>query len=430
MSTSRRSSTARRSARLSWASTSSALERSSWSVSPPICRSISSTIRLVEARWRSRLSSSSATSCTWPCSRSCCRASRSRSALISSSRRRLSWSSRAGFCAAAGAGTAMASAPSRRSWRRTLDDPAVGPAADHAEVAADADEAAQQAEEHAEDDDHEHVDRLEEDQAGQRRGVAPEDGVAAVAEQQREHAAHEPLEPALEEEWSPDEPVGGTHEPHDVDLPRALQDGEPDRDADDHDRHGREDAADHEAEDPGQVPQVVELLDPVPPVAHVLDEREALEAARDCLGVHRVAKALPEPDLERRGERVGLQVAVGVAELDELPPGPGQRVVLSDVGDGKHLRERRHVLRRDGDRLGRGAPEHERHDLDPLLDSPQRLAQVQGDEPEEADREEGERDRGDGERGQEWRPAEREERLPEQEPHRASAPPASSCALS
>ena len=47
MSTSRRSSTARRSARLSSARISSALERSSWLASPPICRSISFTIRWV-----------------------------------------------------------------------------------------------------------------------------------------------------------------------------------------------------------------------------------------------------------------------------------------------------------------------------------------------------------------------------------------------
>ena len=55
MSTSRRSSTARRSARLSSARISSALERSSWLERPPIWRSISFTIRWVDSRWRSRL---------------------------------------------------------------------------------------------------------------------------------------------------------------------------------------------------------------------------------------------------------------------------------------------------------------------------------------------------------------------------------------
>ncbi len=47
---------------------SSALVRSSWPDSPPICRSISSTIFWVDSRWRSRLLSSSLTSWTWPSS--------------------------------------------------------------------------------------------------------------------------------------------------------------------------------------------------------------------------------------------------------------------------------------------------------------------------------------------------------------------------
>ena len=46
-----------------------------------------------------------------------------------------------------------------------------------------------------------------------------------------------------------------------------------------------------------------------------------------------VAEALLEPDLERGGQRVHLQVAVGVVELHQLAPRPRQRLVLGHEVD-------------------------------------------------------------------------------------------------
>ena len=57
-----------------------------------------------------------------------------------------------------------------------------------------------------------------------------------------------------------------------------------DRHADDHDRHDREREADDQPDDRRQLPELVEPLDPFPPVAHVVDEAEVLAAARPPAG--------------------------------------------------------------------------------------------------------------------------------------------------
>src|SRR5581483_12064286 len=192
MSTRRRSRIARRSARLSCARMSSALARSSCPVSPPICRSISFTIRWVDSFWRSRLVSSSFTSWTLSRSASRWRSSRSRSALISSSRRRLSSRSAPGRpCAAAAAG--------RIAW--STSQRARLPRLHILEVPPHAHQTPAQAEQHAEEHEEGDLLRLEEHQAGQGADVAvAEEAEPGVAERDGEEPAQEPLEGALQQE--------------------------------------------------------------------------------------------------------------------------------------------------------------------------------------------------------------------------------------
>jgi hypothetical protein len=300
------------------------------------------------------------------------------------------------------------------------------------QVSPHADQAAAQAEHEAEQQDQQHLLRPEEDQPGEGPAAAvPEEQVSGVAEQQREQATQRPLQRALEEEGAPDEPVGGTHQPHDTDLAGALQQGEPDGDADDHDRHRRERQADDQADQPGDVAQVIELADPVPAEADVLHEAEAAKPLGHPLHVGRVAVALLETYLDGGRQRIHLQVAVRVAKLDQLLPSPRQRLLLADEDDVLHLGERRDVLGRQGDRLGRRAAEHEGDDLHPLLQSPQRLAQVDGHQPEQAHGKEREGDGGDREHREQGRAAEGEQGLTGEQPHgAASAASASSSALS
>ena len=124
------------------------------------------------------------------------------------------------------------------------------------------------------------------------------------------------------------------------------------------------------------------------------------------------------------------EVAVGVAELHQLRARPRQRLLLGHVADVLHFGECRDVLGGEGDRLGGCAAEHEGDDLDPLLDAPERLPEVDRHQAEEADGEEREGDRGDGERGEQRRPAEGEERLAGEQSHETSVSSASSTALS
>src|SRR5215210_1696873 len=188
MSTNRRSSTARRSARLSCARISSALERSSWDASPPIWRSISLTIRWVDSRWRSRLLSSSLTSCTWPCSRSRWRCRRSRSPRISSKRRRLSSKS--------GVPWAASDVVDRTSSSVALPILLVLPVLSNMpEMPPHAHETASEAEQDTKHNDQHHVLGSEEDQTRQRpTTLIAEQQIAGVAQRQRQDSAEQPLQ--------------------------------------------------------------------------------------------------------------------------------------------------------------------------------------------------------------------------------------------
>ena len=271
----------------------------------------------------------------------------------------------------------------------------------------------------------------EEEQSAERAaGGVAEEAVPGVAEDQREEAAEQALERAFEQEGAADEPVGGPHQAHDGDLPRPLEDGEPDGDADDHDGDGGEGQADHQADQAGHVAELVEPLDPVSPVAHVVDEAEAPDPLRDPADDSRLAEPLLEPHLDRGGEGIGLEVAVGVAKLDQLGARAVQGLRLRHEAHVLHFGEGRDVLGGERDRLGGRPPQHEGDDLHPLLDAPERLAQVDRDQPEEPKGEERKGDGGDGERGQERRPAEGEQRLAGEEPHEASVSSVSSTAVS
>src|SRR5690349_9537308 len=202
MSTSRRSSTARRSARLSSARMSSALERSSWPDNPPIWRSISPTIRSVDSRWRSRLVSSSLTSWTCPCSRSCCSSSRSRSRRICWSRFRLASREESWACADGGVRTARMDRTARtarsvgaRSRRFLVVASLLSVVLHMPQMPPHAHQAAPQTQQHPEDDHGQHLKRVKEDEPRERpAALVPEQEIPAVAERQRQESAQETLE--------------------------------------------------------------------------------------------------------------------------------------------------------------------------------------------------------------------------------------------
>src|SRR5215212_2867225 len=398
-------------------------------------------MRWVDSRCRSRLLSSSFTSCTCPCSRSRWRSSRSRSARISSNRRRDS--SRSGVpwaCAGAMEKNRTVSAPSGAagqrgsraakahrkitcSRRKPPPCPAVPLSHLHmSQMPPHAHQAPGQAEEHPENDDDDHVLRGEEQETGKGPpALVPKEEIAGVAENQGEKSAQQSLQRAFQQERAPDEPVGCAHQPHNGDLPGSLENGEPDSDADDHHCHRGKREADHQTHQTGDVAEIVELLHPLPAVAHIIDEPEALEPLGHPLDRCGIAKAILEPDLDGRGERIDLEIAIGIAKLHQLIAGSLQRLLFADVADVLHLGKRGDVLGGDGDGLGRGSPQNEPDDLDPLLQAFQCLAQVQGDQAKETDGEEREGDGGDGERGEERGPAERQERLAGEQLHFASA---------
>ena len=111
-----------------------------------------------------------------------------------------------------------------------------------------------------------------------------------------------------------------------------------------------------------------------------------------------VAEPLLQPHFDRGGQGVGLEVAVGVAELDQLGARPLQRLLLGDEAHILHFGERGDILGGERDGFGRRASQHEGDDLDPLLDSAERLPQVDRHQAEQADGEEREGDGGDGQR--------------------------------
>ncbi len=262
-----------------------------------------------------------------------------------------------------------------------------------------------------------------------KRGVA-EQQIPRVAERQREQSAEQALERALEQKGAADEPVGRADQPHDRDLAGPLENGEPDGDADDDHRDAGEGEADHHAHQPGHVAELVQPLHPVAAVANVVHEPEPPDSLSHALHAGGGAEPLLHPHLHRRGQRIRREVAIGVPKFHQLGAGASERLLLGDEADVLHLGERRDVLGGERDGLGRGAPQHERDDLDPLLDAAQRLAQVDGHQAEEADGEEREGDGGDGKRREQRRAPEGKQGLAGQQPHETSVSSVSSTAVS
>ncbi len=95
-------------------------------------------------------------------------------------------------------------------------------------------------------------------------------------------------------------------------------------------------------------------------------------------------------DVDRRRQELRLE---HVAELAELVAGALQRLLLRDEIDPLHLRIRGDLVRRGHELLHVGAFIDEGANLHPFLDLLQRVADVQRDESEQAEREQGERDR-------------------------------------
>ena len=94
-----------------------------------------------------------------------------------------------------------------------------------------------EAEQNPEDDDQGHLFRPKEDQPRERAAAfVAKEQVSPVAQDQRKQPSQQSLEGPLQEERPPYEPVGGANQPHDRDLPGALEEREPDGDADDDDR--------------------------------------------------------------------------------------------------------------------------------------------------------------------------------------------------
>ena len=71
----------------------------------------------------------------------------------------------------------------------------------------------------------------------------------------------------------------------------------------------------------GDIAEPVQLLDPLPTVADIVDEAVASEPLGHGRGMRGVAESILELDLEGGGQRVDRQIAVGIAELDQLEAG-------------------------------------------------------------------------------------------------------------
>jgi hypothetical protein len=172
-----------------------------------------------------------------------------------------------------------------------------------------------------------------------------------------------------------------------------LEDGHADGGADDDDGHRRKGEPDGEPDTGGDLAQPVEPLDPVPTEAHVLDDRERADTLRDARHRRGVALPGPQPDLDRGGKRIHVEIAEHGAELGELAPRPPQRLLLAhierlgDLGEGAHVVADLHC------RFDRCAGEEVRDDLDAFLDRRERCSKVDGDEPEQTDDVEREGDR-------------------------------------
>src|SRR5215207_4399070 len=252
-------------------------------------------------------------------------------------------------------------------------------------------------------------DQCAEQQPEHRYARVEEDGLDHVlvyqrlgepGEHERQQPAHHALREPLDEERAADVAVGRPDQSHDGDLLRPREHRHPDRRADDDHRHHREHQSEDEARDPGDVPEPIQLLDPLLAVPDVIDERIRLHPFGDALHRGRIALSRPEPEIDRAWQYRTLE---HVAELAELGLGALQRLLLGHELRGEHFREAGDVARCLRDVLGRSAVGDERTDLHPVLETLERLADVQRHEAEQAEREQRERDRRHAERAEERR---------------------------
>src|SRR5256886_10337976 len=125
--------------------------------------------------------------------------------------------------------------------------------------------------------------------------------------------------------------------------------------------------------------------------------------------------------LDGGGERIAFQLLQHVAELDELGPRPRQRRVLAHVHGRVHFGERLDVLFGERDGFDRCAGQEVGHDLHPLGHAPQRILQVHGHEPEQADHEQRERDGRDRERREQRGASEGEQGFANRQVHGVAA---------
>src|SRR5436190_2995037 len=219
-------------------------------------------------------------------------------------------------------------------------------------------------------------------------------------QRQREQPPQHTLRESLDQERPPDVAIRGPHQPHDRDLLGPRQHSHADRRADDDHRHHGEHDSQHESRDPRDVPQAVQLLDPLLAVADVVDERIRLHAIGDALHRRRIAQARLEPKVDRRRQHRALE---HVAELAELRLRALERLLLGHEVGGEDLGEGRDVVGRLDQILGWRSLRHERADLHAVLQPFQRLADVERDQSEQPEREQRERDRRHAQRAQQGR---------------------------
>src|SRR5690606_17631908 len=172
-----------------------------------------------------------------------------------------------------------------------------------------------------------------------------DDPVGAERETEGQGGAEEPGDESLHEEGAADVAIGRTHETHDLDLVSTSEDRQADRRADDDDRDGGEGAADDDGGGAGDPAEQVDLVDPLPAVLDLLDERIGADAGGDV--AHDRGRALPrtESDLDRSRKGIDVELREVRTELGQLflrdlqGVLPGDVVRIQDLRVGPDLRE-------------------------------------------------------------------------------------------
>src|SRR5665213_1089134 len=240
----------------------------------------------------------------------------------------------------------------------------------------------------------------------------------APCEAERDQAANDALEEAVDEERPSHEAVRRADQAHDRDLARASEHRHADGRADYDDRHGGEEQPESDAGRAGDVPDVVELLHPILAVAHVVDERVRLDALRHFLHRRRIAVTLLESDLDRRREEACVE---DILKLRELRACTRKRLLGRHLLHARDLGERRDVAHRCADRLRERAVREKRDDLDVLLHAAQRAVHVEHEQSEESERKQAEGNRDDAQSAEQRRAPHAEHHFAQGEAHQGVA---------